>query len=224
MPRATSTSPGQRRRWILRPTAPIKRPAGPTSFRLPSSTRELQPLPSAIGGDPIAIATGPSGVIYASTTSGLMKSSDRGNSWKKLDLPPLPPLPWYIPRLVPPIAYGLAVDPSNPDIVYAAANKLGVLKSSDGGKSWETALRIEGASSVVLEPGSPSIMRRATPSSRRRTGPCSTSPSCVCDGLHRRAGGVPVRQRRSKLGQAQRSGFDPRPGRGKTRDCIRLGI
>jgi len=61
--------------------------------------------------------------------------------------------------------HGLAVDPSNPDVVYAATNAGGVLRSSDGGAHWSPSSEgwtfFEGfywALAIALDPARPSTV------------------------------------------------------------------
>lgn len=68
--------------------------------------------------------------IYMSTVfGGLYKSTDAGDTWARLPLPPLSPL----------AIYAIAIDPQNPDIVYAGDTQA-THRSVDGGQSWETLI------------------------------------------------------------------------------------
>lgn len=62
------------------------------------------------------------GVLYAGTSRGLMRSTDRGATWARLAAEPRLPT-W------------LALQPGRPDTLYVGTNGLGVWKSVDGGKS-----------------------------------------------------------------------------------------
>ena len=80
--------------------------------------------------DALAIDPRTPAIAYAGggpTYSGLFKTSDRGSTWKYLALP----------GTYPPSVQALAIDPSNPQTLYAAADK-GLFKSGDGGSSWTT--------------------------------------------------------------------------------------
>jgi photosystem II stability/assembly factor-like uncharacterized protein len=105
-----------------------------------------------VGGDPHAfghvaeLAVDPrrSSVVYraidhgvpASTSGGVFKSTDGGQTWKAMNngLPS--------PRVTP-SAYAIVIDPRSPNTVYVAADSdglfpkgIGVFKSSDGGATW----------------------------------------------------------------------------------------
>ncbi|HEX2644442.1 MAG TPA: hypothetical protein VHU81_15710 [Thermoanaerobaculia bacterium] len=61
--------------------------------------------------------------------------------------------------------FSLAVDPSAPDTVYAAAGTAGVYKSRDGGASWSWSSRGmagENVHLVVLDPARPEVLYAAT--------------------------------------------------------------
>ena len=61
-------------------------------------------------------------VIYLNRVTALLRSDDAGASWTPL------PFPGRI--------LSLAVDAADPDIVYAATRNQGVLRSTDGGRTW----------------------------------------------------------------------------------------
>ncbi|MBD3290998.1 T9SS type A sorting domain-containing protein, partial [candidate division KSB1 bacterium] len=63
-------------------------------------------------------------IIYAADMQGVWRSEDSGDTWDSLNSG----FPDY------PYIYGLAVDPSNPDILYAGSN--GLYRSTDQGANW----------------------------------------------------------------------------------------
>jgi photosystem II stability/assembly factor-like uncharacterized protein len=73
--------------------------------------------------------------IYAGISPpGVYRSDDGGDSWKAMADPSLPP------RVIMSFAcrvMRLAVDPGNPDDVYAALEAAGTMRSRDRGESWE---------------------------------------------------------------------------------------
>ena len=79
----------------------------------------------------LAIAPSHNSILYAGFVNGLFKSTDRGNSWASLSL--------GFPMQAGP---QLAVDPRNPDVVYATVYNVdttqpsGVFKTTDGGATW----------------------------------------------------------------------------------------
>ena len=79
-------------------------------------------------------------ILYAGGTSGVYKSTDQGRSWQWLrnGFPPVSGTTWSAP------VSALAMDPANPDVIYAGIGspRLGVgkqgaeYKSTDGGGQW----------------------------------------------------------------------------------------
>jgi len=61
--------------------------------------------------------------LYATTPIGLFKSTDGANTWSATGL--------SLPVL------DLAIDPRDPDVLYAATSGSGVLRSLDGGSTWQ---------------------------------------------------------------------------------------
>ena len=56
----------------------------------------------------------------------------------------------------------LAINPSNPDMLYAAiSGNYGVYRSTDGGNSWTESLTVGSARTVVINPASPNILYAA---------------------------------------------------------------
>ena len=64
---------------------------------------------------------------------------------------------------------GVALDPGDPDIVYAGPNPGGVYKTMDGGVTWDSAavgLPAEDyADTLALQPGTPTTLFAGTPGS-----------------------------------------------------------
>jgi photosystem II stability/assembly factor-like uncharacterized protein len=97
----------------------------------------------------------------AAEGDGVYKSIDGGATWKNIGL--------NDSRAIGKIA----VNPKNPDIVFAAAlghvfgpnPERGVFRSTDGGKSWNKVLYVDdhtGAIDVVFDPNNPNILFAAT--------------------------------------------------------------
>jgi uncharacterized protein (TIGR03437 family) len=113
-------------------------PMGTNIYRTAATTSVLEPLPPAPGGSVLAIGSdaSSSGVIYISTSLGVMRTSDEGKTWKMLES-----LPLHQSGPAPAIVRSIAVDPRNPDVIYLAASAQGLLKSTDGGETWTSPLQ-----------------------------------------------------------------------------------
>lgn len=72
-----------------------------------------------------ALATGPTGtdLVFAATSNGVFRSSDRGSTWRPHGLEDLD-------------VRSLAVAASDPERVYAGVRPPGVYRSDDGGMTW----------------------------------------------------------------------------------------
>jgi photosystem II stability/assembly factor-like uncharacterized protein len=126
---------------------------------------DAQPTQSI--GD-IAVAPSDPNVIYVATGEGLprpdlsvgngiYKSTDAGKTWTHLGLPDAQQVP------------ALAVDPRNPDRVFAAVlghpygpnAERGIFRSLDGGKSWQKVLYKDentGGADVQIDPAHPDVV------------------------------------------------------------------
>jgi photosystem II stability/assembly factor-like uncharacterized protein len=84
---------------------------------------------TGLQGDPVALTLDATDrqTLYASTTAGLFKSLDGGTTWSPLFTSA------YLNALV--------VEPSNPMVIYASGLGLGILKSTDGGRTFVAASR-----------------------------------------------------------------------------------
>jgi photosystem II stability/assembly factor-like uncharacterized protein len=116
----------------------------------------------------VTVAPSDPNIVYVGTGSskirsnvsighGMYKSTDAGKTWKFIGL--------YDTGQIPEVR----VDPTNPEIVYAAAQgdpfaanpERGVYKTTDGGQTWKLVLHISdtaGATDVELQPGHPSVV------------------------------------------------------------------
>ena len=97
---------------------------------------------------------------------GVYQSEDGGRSWRKMGLEETR----FISRIV--------IDPTNPDIVYVAAQghlwgpneERGVYKTTDGGKTWKKVLYINpdtGIADLALDPSNSKVLYAAAWDHRR---------------------------------------------------------
>jgi photosystem II stability/assembly factor-like uncharacterized protein len=151
-------------------------------YRLPAGSNRWERvstgLPDGVGVQGIAVHPENPDIVYAGTSHGPYRSSDRGNRWERLDYPEGDPGVWSFlfrpgdPSVMylgtapgaiyrstnggdtwrklsaamgsnecrmafPTRVIGLAADPNFPDEMYAALEVAGVIRSSDGGDSWD---------------------------------------------------------------------------------------
>src|SRR5260370_38970323 len=113
--------------------------------------------------DPAVVWVGtgePNNRQSSSWGDGAYKSLDGGKTWKKMGLEATR----HIGRIV--------IHPKNPDVVYVAAlghlwgpnPERGVYKTTDGGKTWSQALKINddtGVSDIAMDPESPDTLYAA---------------------------------------------------------------
>jgi photosystem II stability/assembly factor-like uncharacterized protein len=114
---------------------------------------------------PLAIAPANSNTLYLAESdtmdgfSAILKSTDRGAGWTIL-------WDWFNGLSTP--VRALAVDPSQPDIVYAGmddgtASAGGLFKSVDGGITWtNNGMTASAVSLLAVDPGNPQIIYAAT--------------------------------------------------------------
>jgi photosystem II stability/assembly factor-like uncharacterized protein len=121
--------------------------------------------------DPKMLYLGTGEPMHARSSShgnGLWKSVDAGKTWVKAGLEKS----FFIPKV--------AVDPKNPDIVYAAAegklydnemdSERGLFKTTDGGKTWTNVLPVKdrGVADFVIDPANSDIVIAAAYKTFRR--------------------------------------------------------
>jgi photosystem II stability/assembly factor-like uncharacterized protein len=121
------------------------------------STNGGKSWPPAINGLPCflnyALAINPTNTstVYGAGGCAVFKSTDAGGNWFAV-------LPSY---------YGLAlaIDSTNPDIIYAGSWGLGIFKSSDGGQTWNninSGLTNTFVTALAIDPTNASIMYAGT--------------------------------------------------------------
>jgi photosystem II stability/assembly factor-like uncharacterized protein len=150
--------------------------------------RTWQPLgvgpPFSAAASVVALAVDPRApaVVYAGAASvfgdpgqGFFRSEDSGAAWNRFN------------RGLPgETIFALIADPSNPEIVYAAAFSPGaasIYKSRDGGGSWERVgpADVNGVTRLAIDPVSPSTLYLGT-GSCNRVGQCSGEARKTNDG------------------------------------------
>ena len=128
--------------------------------RITLSSGASQKIYSPVLTSATNVAVDPSNpqTLYASSTTGLSRSTDGGNTWKALmGFPSVTNLD------------SVAVDPTNSKILYAATQPLGMLKSTDGGTTWtginngipsftENGVKILDAFRIWVDPKSPDLL------------------------------------------------------------------
>ena len=102
-----------------------------------------------------------SNIVYAGTSAGTFKSRDRGASWSAVRSRQTSDASGPL------VVSALAVDPQNPDTVYAIEANSAVFKSADAGASW-TAVYSEpaaptGLTVLRIDPQNPQTMYAGTP-------------------------------------------------------------
>src|SRR5215471_539728 len=119
-------------------------------------------------GDIVWVGTGDAFTSRSSFAgNGVYKSVDAGKTWTNMGLRDS----HHIARI--------AIDPTNPDIVYVAAmghlysenEERGVFKTADGGRTWERVLFVNpnvGVIDLVMNPKNPSVLYAATYEKTRR--------------------------------------------------------
>jgi photosystem II stability/assembly factor-like uncharacterized protein len=95
--------------------------------------------------------------IFAGADDGIYKSTDGGQNFTQLDSPMNSRDVWKI-----------AIDPSNPDIIFAGTRPAALYRSKDGGKSWTQLavdmvdecpnVRIPRVTALVVDPSNPKII------------------------------------------------------------------
>lgn len=118
---------------------------------------------SSIGISDIVINYNNPDIVYAATgdgdagdtySIGVIKSTDGGQTWQATDLAYTVQNSIRIRRLI--------MHPTNPDVLYAAANN-GLFKTSDAGANW-TRIRPGFYFDVALKPGNPDVVYLASSS------------------------------------------------------------
>ena len=114
---------------------------------------EILEASMALGINTIVIDPQHTDTVYAGTTKGLFKTTDRGESWTRIGR-----------SLSDQYVSSLVIDPTEPSIVYAGGRQ-GVQKSLDGGQTWKemnVGLETLNIRSIVLSPHDPQTLFAGT--------------------------------------------------------------
>lgn len=114
--------------------------------------------------------------IYAGTEPiGVWVSHDRGASWSEFtsvwDVPSVPNVDYPVPAVEPHVR-SIAIDPENANNIYASLQVGYMIKSADGGKTWELADENVDADihTVLLRPDDPKHIYVSTGGHDQRSG------------------------------------------------------
>ena len=118
-------------------------------------------IPSAVQS--LAIDPQHSDTVFAGTTRGDIFRSRNGGvsglSWQRVARPPT------LPRSHQYAIVAIAIDPRDPDNVYAARRTGGIIKSTDGGTSWyqaNTGLTDKHVNTLAIDPHNPHVLYAST--------------------------------------------------------------
>jgi photosystem II stability/assembly factor-like uncharacterized protein len=113
----------------------------------------------------LAIDPHSANTVFAGTSrGGLFRSRDGGTSWQRVAV--APGVPVRRSHLTLPFAFvAIAIDPRDPDNVYAGVRTGGVLKSTNGGTTWAPAnahLTNRRISALAVDPRNPRVLFAST--------------------------------------------------------------
>ena len=90
--------------------------------------------------------------LFLGTHNGMLQSKDEGRSWVAV------PLPEGLKGID---VMALVADPSNPQVLYAGTHERGVLRSRDGGKTWDevnSGLGGRDVHGLTIDPNRPRVL------------------------------------------------------------------
>jgi photosystem II stability/assembly factor-like uncharacterized protein len=125
-----------------------------------SSWQALDIAPNADRVDALAIAPQDPRTVYVGTGGGNFKSTDGGATWQAVNsgLFGHETAAARDHRLLEGFVYVLAVDPTNLEVVYAATWERGLLKSTNGGASWQSTGFNGPVDALALDPTDPATV------------------------------------------------------------------
>ena len=91
----------------------------------------------------LAVSASEAGTLYAGTRPpAVFVSHDAGETWSELEsFRQMREPSWKTPTESEPYVLGLAVSPTNPDVIIAGVELGAVLRSADGGQTWQGHLK-----------------------------------------------------------------------------------
>jgi photosystem II stability/assembly factor-like uncharacterized protein len=98
--------------------------------------------------DQLAIDPRRPGVVFGAFSGGIFATFDHGASWRKLTETAESHLSFVT----------LAIDPRNSDTIYAGTFNRGLLKTTDGGRTWSPLLPLTAVRAIAIDPSDPSIV------------------------------------------------------------------
>ena len=107
----------------------------------------------ALGVNMLAVDPRNSDIVYAATTKGLFRSTNRADYWEQIGQ-----------NLANQFISTMALHPTNPDIVYIGGPE-GILKTIDGGKTWQAhnqGLTTMNVRTISLSPSDPQLLYLGT--------------------------------------------------------------
>lgn len=116
---------------VVAGTAMAEQAATPVKPAFQASQDMEKLAPSRFGGHVHALAVNPQTKELFLGARPIYRSADNGKSWTAIDGIPKSEERANITSI--------AIDPTAPEVMYATGHGIGVVKSTDGGKSWNTA-------------------------------------------------------------------------------------
>jgi hypothetical protein len=135
---------------VLDPSAPVRENANLALANIHES------LILRAGRDPsqvnvVAVAPNAANTLYLASARDLLISHDKGAQWETFA------------GAMPSVVSALAVNPTNPNIIYAGLHSQGLYLSTDGGKTWQSltrnfsneAIGTSTVTSIIVDPANP---------------------------------------------------------------------
>jgi uncharacterized protein (TIGR03437 family) len=118
------------------------------------SSADFTPSPMTAAVSRILVNPKNPSIVYAFVNSALLRSDDAGASWQRLGIPAAQdPSGFTSPT-------GFAIATSQPDIAYATTFLTPLMKSTDGGLTWQTSAPVAsaGENAIAVDPRDPATV------------------------------------------------------------------